>query len=64
MKTARKKTEKRLQVNVELRGEVVDRFLEYKDRQYITNNAAAGFKLLMERLDQVIPAAEAEQAAA
>lgn len=43
---------KRLQVNVELQDEEVDQFLEYKRREALRTNAAAGYKLIKERLSQ------------
>lgn len=49
-----------IQINVVLEGEEAARFRRYKENQKLKANAAAGYKLMFERLDQV----EAEATAA
>jgi hypothetical protein len=50
--TTKKAKEKRLQVNVELQGEQVDRFLRFKEADMLPTNSAAGRKLIIERLNE------------
>jgi hypothetical protein len=50
-----------LQINILLDGEDAARFLRYKEAQKIKAHAAAAYKLLAERLEQVEQ--EQEQAA-
>lgn len=47
----------RLQVNIELEGDDLRRFLLFKKHEVIKANSAAGYKLLVERLNQVMPPA-------
>lgn len=47
------RTEERLQVNIELKGEVRDLFLAYKEKELMPNNAATGYKLMVERLREI-----------
>jgi hypothetical protein len=47
------KSEKTLQVNVRLTGRDAERFLRYKDDQKLKTAAAATYKLIFERLDQI-----------
>jgi hypothetical protein len=49
-----------VQINILLDGDDAARFLRYKEKQKLKPHAAAGYKLLMERLEQV----EKEAAAA
>lgn len=46
----------RLQVNVELHGEIAERFLAYQKKELMPNKASTGFKLIVERLNEVLPA--------
>jgi len=50
----------KLQIALVLEGEDAERFRRYKNNQKLKANAAAGYKLMFERLEQV----EAEAAAA
>ena len=54
-KAANKKSnsEKTLQVNVRLTGRDAERFLRYKDHQKLKTAAAATYKLIFERLDEI-----------
>lgn len=52
----------KLHINLQLQGDEVIRFLEYKEGQFLRNNSEAGRKLLLERLHEVEPAPEAEAA--
>lgn len=43
----------KLHINLQLQGDEVTRFLEYKEGQFLRNNSEAGRKLLLERLHEV-----------
>ena len=51
-------TPRRLQVNVELQDDEIDRFLAAKEKLRIRKNAPAGYALLLTGLDVVTPQAE------
>ena len=46
-----------LQVNVRLTGKDAERFLRYKEKEKLQTAAQASYKLILERLDQLEPAA-------
>lgn len=48
--------ETEIQINVKLIGSDAVRFNRYKENQKLKASAAAAFKLMFERLDQVEPA--------
>lgn len=50
-----KKESERLQVNVELQGEDKERFLKAQEKLRLKTKAAAGYVLLMNALDEVMP---------
>ena len=56
-KAKSQQSEARLQINIGLTGEDRARFERYKDREKLRDKTSAGYKLLMERLDQLEPAA-------
>lgn len=47
---------KRLQVNVELQDDEVERFLRAQEKLRAKTKAAAGYAMIMEQLDVLIPA--------
>ncbi len=49
--------ENRIQVNVILEGEDAAKFLRFREENRLRMNAPAGYRLIMERLDQLQPAA-------
>jgi hypothetical protein len=60
---AKQKPIKRLQVNVELQGEHVERFLRFKEDDMQPTNSAAGRKLIIKALNES-EKRQSEQAAA
>jgi hypothetical protein len=44
-----------LLVGIWLRGEEIERFLQYKEESTLTKNGTAGRKLLLERLNELVP---------
>jgi hypothetical protein len=41
-----KKADKKIQVNVEIQGDMVDRFMKFKDEEGMPTKASAGLKLI------------------
>lgn len=46
---------KRLQVNVELQDNEVDRFLLAQEKLRLKTKAAAGYVMIMNQLDEIVP---------
>jgi len=53
MKNEARSEPEKLQIALVLEGEDAARFRRYKETQKLKANAAAGYKLMFERLDQV-----------